>query len=567
MPMEVNTGLPDFSLVVPVWNPKPDHLKACIDSVIAQTYESWELILVCDGPQPGPVMDVLANPVDRVTVLENPEQGGIVKATNSGIEVARSEFVGFLDNDDLLAPFALESCAVEIQRWDDVDVIYTDEDLLSEDGKNRFEPFFKPAWSPDRLRTQNYMTHLSIYRRELIEQVGRLRPGFDGAQDHDLALRTTEQARRIVHVPRICYHWRVSDSSVVQNAEAKPWAYEAGVRAVQSAFDRLGIDATARYDPERPGVSAIQPNSMAGRFVSIVIPASGRSKLVGARQIDLLPNVVESIAARSDPDTYEVVVVLDHRATPEIVEKAHGLTAKNLKVIQDPEPFNFSRACNLGAAQADGDTLIFLNDDTEVITPNWLERLTMLAHAEGAGAVGARLLFPNGTLQHCGVYARIDGVAHRYYGQLQPRDLASHSIVNVSAVTGACLAITTERFYEVGAFTEVLPLCFNDVDLCFKLLYAGYNNILDGGTTLTHYESISRDPTVQPFEVEFLRARWSMLLANDPYDNPNYTGAGVEDVKPPMAVTLAREMLGRFHGEGRSWPFTDSIFNQPVPVG
>lgn len=553
---------PIFSILMPVWHPDPGHLSEAVESVINQTTSEWELIAVCDGPQPDEVMAVLRGSHPQIVIVERPEQGGIIAASADGLAAATGEFIALLDNDDVLPENALGSIAWELSRWPDVDFLYTDEDKLDTQGRRR-RAYLKPAWSPERLRSNMYVGHLGVYRRELVNAVGGFRPGFDGSQDHDLALRVTEKARRIVHVPRICYHWRESETSTALDPGAKDWAFDAGVRAVASHMERTGVPATAERRPLYPGFIKLVPNEDHDfGLISIIIPTSGGSKLVEGTDIGLIDNAITSIVTKSTYKNIEIVVVLDANGSDATSKRIKSLAPELVRVVRDQKPFSFSGACNLGARRATGPTLLFLNDDTEVITPEWLERLALHAQLPGVGAVGARLEYPDGRIQHGGVVSRGGGAAHLYagshgdnpgyYGELI-------TVTNTIAVTGACLAVTRSNFESVGGFSRELPLNFNDIDLCLKLLRRGLRNVFDSDTKLVHYESVSREPVVHGWEHAFVLDRWWNALNHDPYDNPNRAKTSSASYAPPEALLKLRELQGDVH-HGRSWPLEAPTF-------
>ncbi len=555
---------PIFSVIMPVWHPDPGQLQEAVDSVYNQTTGDWELLAVCDGPQPDEVMQVLASDDPRIITIERSDQGGIVAASAAGLAAATGEFIALLDNDDVLALDVLGACAWELTRWDDVDVMYTDEDKLDLDG-NRRRSYLKPGWSPERLRSNMYIGHLGMYRRSLVEQVGGFRPGFDGSQDHDLALRVTEQARRVVHVPRIGYHWRESATSTALDPTSKDWAFDAGVRAVQSHLDRCSIPATAKRRENMPGTISIDP--VPGHdfgMVSIVIPTSGGAKFIDGRHVPLIENALTSIRDRSSYQNYEVVAVLDQRGTQEIADRIEAIDPTRVRVVQDTRPFSFSAACNLGAMRSTGSTLLFLNDDTEVLTSDWLERLAMHSQMDSVGAVGARLEYPDGRIQHGGVVLRDGGAAHKYMGVAneEPGYYGELRMVhNTAAVTGACLAVQRALFEAVGGFTLDLPLSFNDIDLCLKLLRRGFRTVFDAETRLMHYESVSRNPEVLHWEADTIRTRWWSILNHDPYDNPLRSKTAASSYSPPDAMLQLRELrMEPFHG--RSWPLDRPMFYQ-----
>lgn len=552
-----------FSIIVPVWHPDPAQLQESIDSVLAQTDPSWQLILVADGPQLAAVQAILGaaatpghNGKGDVQVHYRATQGGIVAASNDAIAAATGEFVAFLDNDDVLASHALEAFSTVLEDHDDVDVMYSDEDKYDLGGR-RVDPFHKPAWSPERLRSQMYLGHLCAYRRSLVNEVGCLRPEYDGAQDHDLALRVTELARRIVHVPQVLYHWRMGETSTALDPANKDWAFEAGVRAVQSHLDRCAIPARARRDRSLVGVVAVEPQLRQFPKVSIIMLTGGTSRVVRGEDLVMATNAIASVVAHSTYPNYEILVVIDHKSTDELAAELVDVGRGRVRVVQDTRPFSFSDSNNLGVSHADGDYLVFLNDDTEVITANWIERLVLSCSLSGVGAVGCCLEYPDGRVQHAGVVGRFGGPSHRHAG-LDAASAGPFGVlgqtVNALAVTAACIGMRREVFDQVGGFCSGLPLNFNDVDLCLKLINAGYRNVLDNRTRLVHLETSTRPVGSDTWESDFLRRRWETLLWADPWDNPNLEGAGVEDLAPPTALTAYRELVGAAHFAPRVWP-------------
>ncbi len=536
-------GDPTISLLVPVYHPVISELRECIDSVRDQTYPSWELCLALDGPQPPEVRAAIESYDDpRLLVNERAENGGISAASNDALALATGEFVGLLDNDDTLAPWALERMVQEIAAHPDADFLYSDEDKLDENGR-RLDHFPKPGWSPERLRSHMYTGHFTVYRTDLVRRVGGFRSDYDGSQDHDLALRVSEEAREVVHIPEVLYHWRMSINSAASGPDAKPWAYDAGLRAIQSHLDRVGIDAEATKIEGYPGYLKYEPRSAPDTTVSIVIVTGGRHRVVRGETVRLVDQAIASILGRSTFAEFEIIVVLDQHAD---LVLEHDLQAMDprVRVVRDHAPFNYSAANNLGASWAGGELIVFLNDDIEVITPNWLERMAMFALLPGVGAVGARLDFADGRIQHAGIMARTvpqhraRGAKHPYYGLMGGLQVATH---NVSAVTGACLMVRRDRFFDVGGFPEDLPLSYNDVDLCFRFLHAGLRNILDMHTRLFHFESSSRQPDVRPDELSILQSRWGRLLRSDPYDNPIFDHSTSEEKPPPAILTMLQE--------------------------
>lgn len=558
---------PRFSVIVPVFRPAPGHLGACIRSVVDQTYHGWELVLIADGPQPAAIkaimVDVAASD-PRIKVVHNDHALGIAAASQRGLEAARHEYVALLDHDDVLSIDALGAFAAELARFDDVDLAYSDEDKIDVGSGERKHAFYKPAFSPERLRTQMYLGHLMVLRRELVLAVGGFRSGFDGAQDHDLALRVAERARRVVHLPRLLYHWRESESSTALDDQAKDWAFDAGVRAVADHLTRIGFPAVASRRPEDPGVIHLEPALTDEPLVSVIIPTGAASKLVHGMDTVLVEQALSSLIERSTYPRIEVVVVFDAETGSDAISAVETRCGPvRHRLIQDRRRFNFANACNLGAIRAGGEVLVFLNDDTEVVMANWLERLIMYATRPDIGAVGARLLYGDGRIQHAGVWSRATGPSHRYAGF--PTDhpgnfRALRTAQNCLAVTGACLAVERHKFEQVGGFSPYYPLSYNDVDLCLKLLQRGYRSVVDCATVVTHHESASRNPTVRDWEIEQLRRRWGRLLNRDPYDNPCNLAFGVEEYPgSPIDVIEAKIESGEIDITGRSWPGDDTF--------
>lgn len=547
-----------FSILTPVYKPEPDHLRECIASVKAQTSSDFEHILVADGPQPPEITKILSKLKAPFKVIFNKQNGGISAATNTALQAATGEFIALLDNDDTLAPHALGTMAWELDRIGGVDLAFSDEDHLAHDTGARRDPYFKPGFSMARLRQQMYLGHLLVIRRELALHVGGFRSEMDGSQDHDIALRVAEQARRVIHVPQILYHWRESPTSTALNIDSKSWAYDAGVRAVADHLRRTNFPATARKG-DIFGVAEIEPKLEIEPLVSIVIPTGFSTRIVRGERRVLVDLAVQSILDNSSYTNFEVIVVVDAKSDIQDAEYLKELDpAGRVKLVKDTREFNFSKACNLGSASSSGHFLIFHNDDTEIVQSNWIERMVMYASRPEIGAVGIKLLYGDGTINHAGVWAKNGEIGHRYRdaspdspGKAQSLNLATSCL----AVTGACLAVTRKKFEEVGGFTEELPLAFNDIDLCFKLTKAGYGSVVDCATTVLHHESSSRDPKVVEYEVKFIHERWKPLLYIDPYMNPNYRAEGFEEYpEPSMEMVEYLERSGEANFQARAWP-------------
>lgn len=517
------TAAPRFSILTPVYD-TPEHvLVECVESVLAQTCPDWELLLVDDASPSGHVAGVLdrfvaADP--RIRGLRRPANGGIVAATNDALTVATGEFVALLDHDDLLAPTALAELAAMIDLADDVDVVYTDEDKIDERGIGfAYGAFRKPDWSPVRLTNQMYLGHLLTMRRSLVEEVGGFRPAYEGSQDWDLALRVTERARRIEHVRQVLYHWRASATSTALQTELKPYAVEAGRRAVLDHFARRGIEADARL-VHRSGVFGVTRQLEREPLVSIVIPSRGTAALIDGRFRTLLTGAVRSITERSTYPNYEVVAVLDRGTPPGAVTELETMLGERLTVVWYDRPFNFSDKTNCGVLAASGEFVLLLNDDVEVITPRWLEAMLSLALEPGVGLVGAKLYFADGTLQHAGhLYT---GLNAGHVGLHAPHDDPGYFTGYVlereaSGVTAACALVPRELYLRVGGFTMALPGNFNDVDFSMKISGTGHRILWTPHAQLFHFESKSRVSSVQAYEIELIHRRWSDRMRLDRY--------------------------------------------------
>ena len=511
---------PLFSILTPVYNPSPGVLRETLDSVIRQTHSDWELILVDDCSSRSGVEDVLADASaadPRIRVLRRESNGGISASSQDALDAARGEFVALLDHDDQLAPQALQRMAQAIVEHPEADYLYSDEDKLSEAGEF-VDPFHKPAWSPERLRGQMYTAHLSVLRTDLVREVGGFRPGFDGSQDHDLVLRVTEQARQIVHVPEILYHWRVVPGSTAGETTAKDYAWDAGRRAVDDHLRRLGLDAEAHFGP-LPGTYRVDRRLPAERMVSIVIPSRGSAGLVWGQTRCFIVEAVRTAIANTEHPNFEIVAVLDTSTPDRVRRDLREVAGDRLVIVDFDEKFNFSRKCNTGFLAARGDVVVMLNDDIEITSPRWLETLVAPLEDPTVGLTGAKLFYQDSTVQHGGHLYDRNEFSHAFLG-VQPDSTAAFSALHInrecSGVTAACSAIRRETFEEVGGFCEALPGNFNDVDFSMKVRHAGYRIVWMAHVEAFHFESRTRDPHVNEWEVEAVTRRWG-TYAVDPY--------------------------------------------------
>jgi GT2 family glycosyltransferase len=538
---------PRFSILTPVFETPADVLAAMLESVRRQRFGDWELCLVDDcstEPHVAEMTERAQREDPRVRLMRRDTNGGIVAASNDALVMAEGEFVVLLDHDDKLHRNALRLVNEAIEASPEADYVYTDEDKIDRAGHHA-SPFFKPDWSPERMRTQMYTCHLSVLRRSLVEAVGGFDPEFEGSQDWDLVLKATERARQVLHVPKILYHWRTLETSAAGGGEeAKPWAFEAGTRAIQAHCERIGLQASAERDTRIPGVYHLRPRLERQPPVSIVIPTAGQSREVRYEEVVLVTHCVDSIVRTSTYENYEVVCVVDASIEASVLEDLRRIAGDRLRLVHFDEPFNFSAKVNRGAVHSEGEHLLLLNDDMEVVTPDWIERLTMYSGLAGVGAVGGRLLWEDGRLQHAGVLFENGGYpGHIYRGfSNEFRGYSNNVMVaqNYLAVTGACMMTPREAFEEVGGFSIALPVNYNDMDYCLKQRASGRRVVYDPDTVLYHFESSSRSTEVEDWEKEQLRDRWLPLTATDPSTNPNLRHGA-----PRISASLARGLLSR----------------------
>jgi glycosyltransferase involved in cell wall biosynthesis len=513
---------PRFSIIVPVHNTPLEVLTSAISSVREQLYPWWELCLADDGSTAKETIRALRDALtdQRIRATRLDVNGGIAAASNAALELARGDYVALLDHDDLLDPTALYEVARLLNQYPELDIVYTDEHKIDNRGRLH-HPALKPAFSPDLLLSCNYINHLSVYRRVLVEQLGGFRAGFDGAQDHDLLLRAVEVTDRIGHVAKPVYAWRMVEGSVARRPSAKPEAYEAGLRAVTDAIQRRGDPARVERGPEL-GQFRVRYDLAAQPLVSIIIPTRDG--------VDLLRACVDSIRSLSTYQRYEVIIVDNASSDPETIAY---LASHDGPVLSYPHPFHYARMMNLAARHARGDLLLFLNNDITVESPDWLE--AMIEHAQRArvGAVGGRLFFPTGAAQHEGIFLGGVGGAGNVDFRGSPNapqewhfmKITGDLVRNFAAVTGASLMMRPSVLWEVGGFDERLHVAFNDVDLGLKVHARGYDIVYTPYSRLTHHESATRGSLHPIANDDLFRERWQIQRRfTDPYSNPNYDG-------------------------------------------
>jgi GT2 family glycosyltransferase len=529
---------PRFSIVTPVHDPPVEVLRATLRSVREQSCADWELCLVDDASTSAAVvaaLDRAAAEEPRVRLTRRGENGGIVAASNDALTMARGEFVVLLDHDDELRRDALALVDEALAAQPEADYLYSDEDKIDILGR-RSAPFFKPDWSPERFRTQMYTCHVSVLRRSLVDEVGGFRPGYEGSQDWDLILRVIERARAVVHVPEVLYHWRLTESSTAAGGEAaKPYAYEAATRVLQDHCERTGFPATVERDLEHSGVYHLRPALSEQPPVSIVVPTVGGRRDVRGEFVTLVLRCVDSIVGKSTYPDYEVVLVADAGTPPAVLDQALAIAGDRLVVVDYDLPFNFADKINEGVLASGGDHVLLLNDDVEVVTPEWIERLVMYSATPGIGAVGAKLLYEDGRIQHAGVMLRHASPGHLFRGFGGEKGGYANVIRvadNYTAVTGACLMTERDLFLQVGGLSTLFPVNFNDVDYCLKVRSLGLRVVYDPDTVLHHYESASRATGVDDTERETFRRRWWHATWQDPYDNPNFHPGSLHMVPP-----------------------------------
>lgn len=516
---------PLISIVVPTYNTKKQYLEEMIASLKAQTYDNWELC-IADGNSDNrlEIEEVIKrNPKIKYVMLD--ENKNISGNTNEALKLCSGEYIGLLDHDDTLAPFCLYEVVKALNEDRSTDIIYSDEDKFTTLSGARFQPHFKPDFSPDYLRSINYITHFFVIKKSLMDELGGFIDEYNGAQDYDLILRATEKSDKIVHIPKVLYHWRVHENSTSMDVGAKQYVIDAGKKAIEAHIKRLDMPGEVTSLDDK-SIYRVRFDVDDEEKVSIVIPNKDH--------IDDLKKCINSILTRSTYSNYEIVVVENNSTHASIFNYYKKLEKNNrIKVIYYEGEFNYSRINNFAIDSCNGKYLLFLNNDTEVITPEWLEEMVMFARRDDVGAVGAKLLYPNNTIQHAGVVVGLGGVAgHVYPGA--PRDASGYfhrlRLVNdYGAVTGACLMMKKDDFVNAGGFDEELAVAFNDIDLCVKMLRLGKYNVYTPFCELYHYESKSRGLDLEgeknirfQGEVKMAKEKWKDVLSKgDPFYSPN----------------------------------------------
>ena len=520
---------PKISIIVPAYKTPEAFLRQLMDSLLAQTYANWELCIANASPEDASMEYVLkeyAKKDSRILWKKLEENKGIAENTNEAFAMATGEFAGLLDHDDLLAPNALYEVAKALETEPDIDVLYTDEDKVRGDEVlEHFQPHLKPDFNIDLLRSNNYICHFFVVRKSLLEKTGGFRREYDGAQDYDFIFRCTQAAGKIHHIPEILYHWRTHQSSTADNPESKLYAFEAGKRAIEENLRQNGLIGEVSHTKDY-GLYRVKYPVQGEPLVSIIIPNKDAK--------EDLEKCIQSILEKSSYTNYEILIVENNSTGEEIFSYYKELSENSrIRLLRWKREFNYSAINNYGAKKAKGDYLLFLNNDTEVISPDWIEEMLGFCQRPDTGIVGARLYFGNNTVQHAGTVIGIGGIAGHMFTDM-PRERSGYMhkaaiIQDLSAVTAACMMVKRQVFDEVQGFEEQLSVAFNDVDFCLRVREKQYLVVYDPYVELYHYESKSRGAEdskekVRRFqsEIEFMRCRWETLLKKgDPYYNKN----------------------------------------------
>lgn len=525
------TSQPLISVIMPVYNATPRWLNEAIGSVLSQIYTNWELCIADDASDSRQCLQTLKHfeKADaRIRVIYRRENGHISNASNSALELARGEWIALMDQDDVLSVDALVRVAGLINRHPEARLVYSDEDKLDENG-GRFDPYFKCDWNYQLFLSQNMISHLGVYHRETIRKIGGFRPGFEGSQDYDLALRFIGQIQpeQIFHIPRVLYHWRVHNRSTAVGAEAKPYAVIAGQKAISEHLERQQVYAKVEILPiHMYRVKYLLPEVLPK--ISVIIPTRNNK--------DLLQTCLESVIEKTDYPDFEILVINNASDDPATIRYLNKIREHpEVRVLNDVRPFNFSALNNRAVESARSELICFLNDDTEVINADWLCEMVSMVMQPGIAIVGARLWYPDGRLQHGGVILGIGGVgshahkgvAHHDYGYFCRAVLQQE----FSAVTAACMLIRKDVFVQAGGFDEEnLRIAYNDVDLCLKVKSLGYKVAWTPFAELYHHESVSRgddfaEDQIRRFkaENEFMFRKWPRVIQNDPAYSSNLT--------------------------------------------
>ena len=519
---------PLISIAVPAYQTPVEFLKQMIESLISQTYPEWELCIANASPDNEEMQRVLADysaKDSRVRFCNLKENLGIAENTNRAFSMAKGEFMGLLDHDDLLAPNALYEIVQALQDHPQADALYTDEDKVTTELDEHFQPHLKPDFNLDLLRSNNYICHFFVVRRSIVEKAGGFRKEFDGAQDYDFIFRCTENAREVLHVPEILYHWRTHKASTADNPASKMYAFEAGKRAIEANLERTGTKGVVSHTQDL-GFYRVKYPVQGKPLVSVIIPNKDEK--------ETLQTCMEMLNNNTSYQNFEIIIIENNSTTDEIFRYYKELSKDpRIHLLRWGKEFNYSAINNFGVAHAKGEYLLFLNNDIKSINPDWMEELLGVCQRPEVGGVGAKLIYPDNTIQHAGCVVGMGGIAgHMFVDMPADRTGYLHKaslLQDMSAVTAACLMMKKEVFEEAGGFTEELAVAFNDVDLCLKVRKNNHLIVYDPYAKLYHMESKTRGAEdskekVRRFqtEIEYMRCHWLDILKNgDPYYNKN----------------------------------------------
>jgi len=518
---------PRISVLTPVYDTDPRWLRACIESVRGQVYPNWELCLADDGSTARETLRVLEQHEGdpRINLVRLAGDSGISTATNAALHAATGEFVALLDHEDELAPEALFEVVRLLNQHPDADFVYSDEDKIDAAGQ-RCDPYFKPDWSPEHFRSCMYTRHLMILRASLVGEVGGFRPDVEGSQEYDLVLRVIERSARIHHLPLVLYHGRKVSGSMAASGLAKKWAMDGGERALGDHLVRSGADAVVVRGPAQ-GLYRIRYRIAGKPLVSIVIPTDGRSREADGRMVNLLTNCVRSIVQKSTYEHYEIVIA-DNGRLPSATSAFLESVPHRRVHFEYTGPFNYARKMNFAVSHSRGEHLLLFNDDIEIITPDWIEAMLEYSQQPAIGAVGAKLLYPDGRLQHIGVVMGVCGMAahafHSHPGSSAGYESSALVVRNYSAVTAACMMTRRELYEQMKGFDERFTFDFNDTDYCLRLRREGYRIVFTPHAELYHHEAATFGARAwNADDLDAMRRTWREVCERDPYYNPHLT--------------------------------------------
>lgn len=515
---------PLITIVVPAFNTPDKYIFPLVDSIISQQYDNWQLCLVDASTdyRRANVIRKISEKDNRINYIKLDKNLGIAGNTNQAMKLAKGSYVGFADHDDTLSPYALLEIVKLLNVNPDADLIYSDEDKLSDDGRERLYPFFKPDWSPALLDGVNYMAHFVVVNRKILDSVGWLRLGFDGAQDYDLLLRITEETNKIYHIPKILYHWRMALGSTARAIGEKNYADDAGQRALAEHIKRQKIKAKVVSIENRPTNYRLKYAIPPGAKASIIIPFKDK--------VEYLEELIPSIIRNTQGIDFEIILISNNSVEQKTSAylQATSKISRKIKIYYYDKPFNFSAINNFGRSKATGDYLVFLNNDTRVITNKWLEELVGVASQKRIGAVGPMLLYPDNRVQHAGVILGMKSMAGHVFRLRKEDELTPFGLAcwprDYIAVTGACLVVGAQKFDKVGGFDETIIIAGSDVALCISLYEKGYQTVYWPFVKLYHHESVSVGSYENGIIGDYNRSLeyyTPYLKWNDPYFNPN----------------------------------------------